>query len=757
MSATLLRSFAGGEISPELYGRVDLTKFQTGLALCKNFIILPHGPAVNRAGTVRVNEAKLSSKKAILLPFIYNTTQAYELEFGDQYLRIHTQGGTVLEAAQNITAVTRANPGVLTYVGADPTNGKWVYVTGVGGMTQLNGRFFRVKNVNAVANTFELADADNNNIDTTNYTAYTAGGTMAPVYEITTPYLEADLFSLHYAQSADVMTITHPSYQQRELRRLAATNWTLTTLSMAPTIGTPGAPTVVATGAGPTTYTYRTTAIGADGIEESAPGATASVTNDLTIAGNYNSITPAAVAGAIRYNIYKQLAGLYGYIGQSSGAGFADVNITPDMSQTPPEVFDPFPSAGNYPAAVGYFKGRRWFAGTTNKPLNVYATRAGTESNMTFSIPQQDDDAINVRLTALQANSIRHFVPLGDMLVLTSGSEWQLTTKNTDAMTQASIDYTPQGYVGASDVTPVVTSRAVLYAQDRGGHIREMQYKWESSGYDTVDVSIMAPHLFKNKTIKQMAFSRAPHNVCWAVRSDGVLLGMTYLPEHEVRAWHQHVTDGLVESICVVPEGSEDVLYMIVQRSLGSRTVRSIERMSTREFDSLASCYFVDCGLTYSGAPATTITGLWHLEGEQVSILADGAVITPQTVVNGSITLAFAASTVHVGLAYDSDLQTLPLVAEMAAMGQGFEKNVDKVHLRIVDSSGVRVGPSFTRLSEYKQRTSEPYGSPPSLVTGMVEQVITPSWNVDAPICVRQSNPLPLTVSGLVPEFTEGG
>ena len=178
-------------------------------------------------------------------------------------------------------------------------------------------------------------------------------------------------------------------------------------------------------------------------------------------------------------------------------------------------------------------------------------------------------------LTALQANSIRHFVPLGDMLVLTSGSEWQLTTKNTDAMTQASIDYTPQGYVGASDVTPVVTSRAVLYAQDRGGHIREMQYKWESSGYDTVDVSIMAPHLFKNKTIKQMAFSRAPHNVCWAVRSDGVLLGMTYLPEHEVRAWHQHVTDGLVESICVVPEGSEDVLYMIVQRSLGSRTVRS--------------------------------------------------------------------------------------------------------------------------------------------------------------------------------------
>lgn len=755
---TLFRSFAGGEIATELFGRLDLVKFQTGLAKALNFEILPHGPAANRTGWEYVIETLDSTKRSVLIPFIYNTAQSYQLEFGDQYMRIHTAGGTVLEAAQNITGVTQGNPGVVSYAGADPTNGRWVYIAGIVGMTQLNGRYARVANVNAGANTFELTDAAGNNIDTSLYTAWSSGGTISPVYQISTPYIEADLFDLHYTQSADVLTITHPSYQQRELRRAGATTWNLATLALAPTIGTPTTPTGTPSGAGAENNTYVTTAVASDGLEESLASASVTITGvALSTAAAFNTIDPtpggATVTGAVRYNVYKLISGLYGYIGQTDGSDFRDNNITPDVTQTPPLVNNPFNAVGDYPGAVGYYKGRRWFGGTNNKPLNLWGTRSGTESNMTYSIPTQDNDSIAVRLTSRQSNTIRHIVPLGDMLLLTSGAEWLIKTQNSDALTPSTIDYTPQGYIGASNVQPVVTNKSVLYPQARGGRLREMLYKWESQGYDTNDISIMAPHLFDGYTIVSMAYASAPYPTVWCVRSDGILLGLTYVPEHQVAAWHQHDTDGLYESVAVTPEGNEDSVYAVIKRTLNGRTVRTIERKHTRAFTALADCFFVDCGLTYDGAATASIGGLWHLVGKTVAVLRDGAV-EPQQVVaaDGTITLETEGEKVHIGLPYNADLQTLPLSMEMQAFGQGTRKNVNRVHMRVNQSSSIFVGPAFDKLKQVKQRTTEPYGSPPDLRTGMLSALVTPTWSEDAQICVRQSDPLPLTVVALVPE-----
>ena len=240
----LLRSFAAGIIGPELYGRLDLTKFATGLARCLNWWVLPHGPVQNRPGFGYVLEVKDSTKATRVVPFSYNTEQTFIIEFGDQYVRWHTNGGTLLESSQNITAISKANPGVLAYAGADPTNGDWMYLSGIGGMTELNGRYVKVANVNAGANTFEITDIHGGgNINTTNFTTYTAGGTMARVYTLVTPYLEADLFDLHFVQSADVLTIVHPTYAPRELRRLSAASWQLATITFAPTLSAPGAPT----------------------------------------------------------------------------------------------------------------------------------------------------------------------------------------------------------------------------------------------------------------------------------------------------------------------------------------------------------------------------------------------------------------------------------------------------------------------------------------------------------------------------------
>ena len=679
----LTRSFAGGEITPELYGRVDLGKFQTGLSVCRNFIALPHGPVTRRPGTKLVREVKTSAKFTRLIPFAFSVDQTMVLEFGDQYIRFHTNGGTLM-----------------------------------------------------------------------------SGGSP---YEISSPFLEAHLRDLHFTQSADVLTLTHPSYGIRELRRLGATSWSLTSVSFAPTIATPTGVTATATVAGGSalvSMSYVVTSLADNGVDESLASSPASCTNNLTTLNNYNTITWTAVTGAARYNVYKLTGGVYAYIGQASGTTFKDDNILGDSVKIPPEdIIELNSAASKYPSTVAYHEQRRWFAGTDEKPQTLFATRTATESNMTSSIPSQADDAIEVRLAAQQQNRIRHLVPLSDLIALTAGGEWRVFNQGAEAITPTSISIKPQGYAGANNVQPVVTSGSILYVQAQGSRIREVAYKWESNAYSSVDMSIMSPHMFNGYTIVDLAFSRAPDQIAWAVRNDGTLLGMTYVPEHQVYAWHRHDTDGTFEAVCTVSEANEDAVYVIVNRTIGGTTKRFVERLQTRFFSALEDAYMVDCGLTYDGSPVTTISGLGHLNGKTVNILADGAVHPQRVVASGSITLERAASKVHVGLPIEADIRTLPVASEAAqAAAQGLQKNVNKVHLRIFESSGIKAGPTFTKLTTYPSRSvSDPYGSPPALRTGEVDLVVNPLWGTDASLCVRQSEPLPLTILSMTLEVATGG
>lgn len=681
---TLTRSFAGGELSPLLFGRLDLGKYQTGLAKCLNFIVTPQGPIENRPGFAFVRATK-ANVAARLIPFTYSSDQTLVIEMGVSYFRFHTVGATVLSAG-------------------------------------------------------------------------------VP-YEVAHTYTADELFDVHYVQSGDVLTLTHPAHAPAELRRLAATNWTLTDISFVPTIGTPAAPTPQAFGPGggtPVDHYYVTTALSADGMEESLPSPAASANQDLTVSGNYINVFPAAVAGASRYNIYKRYGGLYGYIGQAEVGGYTldDYNITPDMSITPPVANTPFSGAGEYPGAGGYFEQRRCFAGSTNKAQTLWATRSGTEKNLGYSIPSRDDDSITVRAAARRADTIRHLLPFNDLIALTAGSVWKIAAPDGGALSPSNISIKPQTYVGASNVQPVTTSMSILYAPARGARIREISYEWKSQSYASVDVSVMAPHLFDYHTIVDMAYSENPHQILWAVRDDGVLLGMTYSPEHEVKAWHQHTTDGTFESVCAVAEGTEDAVYVVVNRTVSGATVRYVERMHSRNFAALEDCFFVDSGLTYDGAAATTISGLTHLAGETVAILADGGVEPRQAVTaGGTITLEEAASKVHVGLPYNSDAQGMPLSMEgLQALGQGVLKNINKAWLKVYQSSNLQAGPTFDKLRTYPQRTTAvDYGDPPPLVTDTVPLNFSPQWTQDGQWCLRQSDPLPVTLQAITLEFATGG
>lgn len=763
---TLRHSFAGGEIAPELYGRIDLDKNQTGLARAINFQLLPHGPAQNRAGFEHVVKVKDSTKRTRTIRFAWSVEQTMVLEFGDQYLRFHADGDTLLEASQAITSVTQASPGVFTKNGHGYSNGQWVFITGAIGMTSLNNRFWEVRN--ATANTYTLRDIYTGvDLNTTTLPAYTGSGTTARVYEIATPYLEADLFALHFAQDADTITITHPGYATRELTRASATNWTLAVASFTASIAAPtgvGAANVGGLGGTPTSHTYVVTALTANGLEESVASSSANVSNDLSLAGHSNTVTWNAVAGAYRYKIYKLKNGLYGYIGTAGGSlTFSDDNIVPDTTESPPEFTDPFPSAGNYPATVAFFDGRRVFAGTDNQPQSAFFTRTGCVNNMTASTPLVASDAFVLPIAAREQNRIRHLVPLSDLLALTVGGEWRLHTANGEPIAPATAMARVQSYNGCSNVQPVVTARSAVFVQGQGGRVREISYSWEAQTYHADDITVLAPHLVDRYEITDLAFGRGPVPTLYCVRDDGVLLVNTYLPEQKVRAWSRFETDGTFESVCCVPEGNEDILYAVVKRTINGTDHRFIERLRERRFATIADAFFVDAGLAYDGAATATLTGLWHLEGETVVVLGDGAVIRtntsgdPLTVTNGAITLNRQVEKAAVGLAYTCDLETLPLAFEAAGGGQGVKKNVTKVWMRVYESRSIKAGPDTARLREYKGRTFEPYGSVPDLLSTEIELPLDGSWGSDGAVRVRQADPLPLTVCSMVLQVAVGG
>ena len=255
----------------------------------------------------------------------------------------------------------------------------------------------------------------------------------------------------------------------------------------------------------------------------------------------------------------------------------------------------------------------------------------------------------------------------------------------------------PQSYVGANNVQPLVINSSMIYAQERGGHLRECGYNYQAGGYISADVCLRAPHLFDNYEIRDLAYSKAPWPTVWAVSSSGKLIAFTYVPEQQVGAFSTVETDGEFEACCVVAEGEEDALYCVVKRTIGGETKRFVERRHERQFTTLENCFFVDCGGTYDGEPTTEISGLDWLEGCEVAILADGSVEPHQVVKDGKITLSIASSRVHVGLPYTAELRTLPMALALqdGSYGSGHQKNVREVYFRVVDSSGLKAGPSL--------------------------------------------------------------
>jgi len=423
-------------------------------------------------------------------------------------------------------------------------------------------------------------------------------------YEIATPFTAAQLFELNYTQSADIMTIVHPSHAPRQLSRLGHDNWTLAAISFVPSINPPASATAVSAGGSGTGYywSYQVTAVldSGDSIEESIPVSTSQIVAkaDTLVA----DVSWTAVPGATYYNLYKDNtgSGVFGFIGKADNLTFRDNNITPVKSDTPPSAKNPFNGAGKYPGAVGYFQQRLVFAGTDSAPQTVWMSKTGNFRNFGYSTPVKDDDSITFTVASRQVHRFRHILPLRQLLGLTSGGEWVISGSE-NGITPRTVKAEIQSYNGVSKIPPIVINDSAIYVQQRNNAVSSLAYTFEADGFAGDDLTKFSPHFFRGYTLVDWAYQQIPDRLVWAVRDDGALLGMTFLPEEQLLAWHQHHTDGFVESVCSIAEGQMDALYLLVRRTINGVTKRYVERMATRDIEDAEDAFFVDCGLTYDG------------------------------------------------------------------------------------------------------------------------------------------------------------
>jgi hypothetical protein len=420
----------------------------------------------------------------------------------------------------------------------------------------------------------------------------------------------------------------------------------------------------------------------------------------------------------------------------------------PSITNEPPSW-----TSDDYPQCLSFFDDRLTYAGTNALPDKVYLSAVGDYENLTTGSASADD-ALYFTLSARQVNLIKWTVGADRLIIGTGGSEWWAAGPSesepitpTDKIARRSTDW------GSKKVKPVDIGGTIFYVQQKGHVLRAMQYDEAKRKYISDNVSLIAKEFFDDYEIRDMAFQQNPYQILWVVLTSGDMVAMTYMPEHNVIAWHKHTTNGEFESCACIPGiNDEDELWVTVLREIDDSEVRYIERMKPFNFGSdIEDAFFVDSGLTYDGEAATTISGLDHLEGESVSILADGVEVTGKTVSSGSITLSSAASKVHIGLTYNSDIETHDFQGEdKDGPMTGVIKRITNIYLNLYRSMGGTYGPDSSTTDDI------PYRDTTELFSGFTEELaFDEGHSNEATVFIRQSEPFPMTVRGVTVELEE--
>jgi hypothetical protein len=787
--STIVTNFQAGELSPRLEGRIDLQKYNSGAQKLENMLVFPQGGITRRPGTKYAGSSK-DGGKVRLIPFEYSDEQAYVLEFGANYIRYFKDGGILTEATESISGATQANPVVLTITGTTLSNGDRIFVKDVAGMVELNNREFTV--ANKTTNTIELSG-----INGTGFTAYTSGGTAGKIVEDTTTYTEAQVFELNFVQSADVLYLAHKDHEPAKLTRTTATSFTLTDIDFidGPWLEENTTTTTMyasaATGSG-ITITASADVFNSNDvgryirfreileIEHDEWAASTSYANNATVRFNghvYKNVTgstqtsgntaPVHLTGTETYGTidWQYLHDEHGHVkitGYTSATVVtADVHEDqygnsrlPDSSVGSANAntrwsLGAFGGNEKFPRAVAFYEERLYFAGTEGQPQTIFSSKTADFENMTPGT--NDDDAINITIASGQVNVIRHMIPGRFLQIMTTSSEFTLSGgTGTQPVTPTSVNVLRETTFGSGDVRPLRAGASTIMVQKGLEKVKEVTFDLDTDGLVGRDLTILAEHLTRGG-ISDMVWQQEPELVLWFVHSDGTLIGLSYDPQNQTIGWHSHPMgdSGVVESITAIPSGAEDQVYLSVKRTINSATVRHIVFMENIYFGTdIDDAFYVDSGLTYDSTATTTISGLNHLEGETVQILADGAAHPDKTVSGGAVTLDRSASTVHVGYSYDSKMQTLRLEGGADdGVSQGKIKRIHGVTVRFIDTVGAEVGPDENNLDRIPFRDSSmAMDEAVPLFDGDKEITFPSGYDNDARVFVRQTQPLPMTI-----------
>ena len=591
------------------------------------------------------------------------------------------------------------------------------------------------------------------------------------IYKVGSPFNGIELPEIDFEQTADTMYFAHIDHAPSKLVRAGHVDWTFSDITFGPTIDAPtgcsAAETIANTDvendgnnyfAQPVTYII--TAVNDDTGQESRGSNEDTATNDLTLKRNYNTVTWSAVTGATRYNIYKaENSQFFGYIGTTDGLTFRDDNIGPALDRAPPQAYNPFPGADDYPSTVTLFEQRSLWARSRNVPHGIWGSRTAQAESMDRSRPLRADDSLSLTIVAGRVNSVNQLVSSTSLLALTSDSIFTIDGDGSGGVLSAASAPAARRHlgIGGSRLSPLVVDNVVFFAPSVGSSVRSIGYSFEIDGFKSNDVSIFSPHFFEGLEIVSWCYAREPRSLVWAARSDGKLLCFTWEQEQNVWGWTICETDGLVKSLCSISEDGEDRVYLLVDRTVDGVSKRFVERMASHKWDDVADTCFMDCAISAEfTTPRATFSGLWHLEGRtDVCGIVDGVAVENLTVTGGSVTLpehVGEGSKVSFGIPFQVDIETLPLRIEAKDYGSniGRRQQAGEIILSLRNTRSVLAGIDDTHLYLVKSRTSEAYGSPDDLMNGD-DYVIAAANKAGTEIKahIRQTAPLPLTLLGV--------
>lgn len=776
---TIQTSFASGELSPSLYGRPDLQKYSSGLSRCENFIIHPHGGVSKRPGMRFIAKAK---GKCRLVEFEYSIDQTYVLEFGNKYVRFFRDGEQIVSGSSPYEVST-------PYAEADLDGLAFTQSADVLYIVHKSYRpmeLYRISDANWVLEDFDFFGGPfrtktAEQADVTLALSATSGSNVR---------MTASAAVFEAGHVGALFAITH--HVDEVIKTSSGNSWTLEVTAYGDwrleSGGFWGGEVVLEywdedenAWVKYKTYTSQAYPEGTDSSCGNAKNYSDqdSVDEPTKLRLRTVSFTTFVPDGnAEEDRGYFQLVAMSAYhkaiarVTSVTSSTVAVVDMETEAASTRATVNwqeGSWSDVLGWPSAVGFYQERLAMAATREEPQTWWFSATGDYYDFGTSLEVLDDEAISGTLVSRKLYDIEYFVASNNLVILTSGGEWLLSSGAAGgAVTPSNVDVTLQGNRGCARIEPAVIGNMVLFVQSRALRIRDLGYEYASDSYTGTDLTLLARHLFEGKSIVDWAYAQEPDSMCWTVMSDGSLIALTYIRDQEVYAWARFPTDGEVESVAAVVSGGADDVYLCVKRN----GERFIEMFSPTEVSAVEESFFVDSGVTARfDSPSDVVSGLSHLEGREVVCLADGFVIEGLTVKDGKVTLPRPFSLVHVGLPYAALVETLELSYDRQDGTQLTRKSrVASVTARVERTRGLFVGAEVSQssphdlsqkegltaveeelLSEAPQRTDENYDEAVGLYTQDYKLFLSSGYGSGKVTCYAPY-PLPCSILALVAE-----